>query len=73
MGTQKNNPVNAEVDRLLREEVSEDKQDSFLRAAAAHLEWIKNPKVSDVRDFFSRWKGALEREVALRGQLGADY
>jgi hypothetical protein len=66
--------VNEEVYRLLQEEVSPDKQDSFFRGVIAHIKSASDPTVREVREFFYKiWKGAEAHEKEAKRQLGTDY
>lgn len=68
------NSLNAEVFRLLREEVDTEHQDGFLRAVISHIRNTPNITVTDVRQFFyDIWIGAVAREKSDKERLGDDY
>lgn len=68
-----NHPVNEEVFRLMKERVSPDLWNEFLRFMSSHLRDIRNACVNDVKQLFITWKGAVANEKCDRGALGEDY
>ncbi len=85
---EQSNAVNEEVYRLLREEVSEENQDNFLKVVTNHLQGVPEEyhlrfvkfiakTVGEVKnitkDLYRLWLDALANEKHDRAILGNDY